>query len=160
MPESLPSEPSVHVEQSVDCFNQVWKLLQRDSRRPEQDRLMLAMAHASLYHWLRRPDCNPRNVSIGQWQVSRVASVLGRSSEAVAYAADCLKTSKEANLDSFCVAYAHEATSRAHLLGGLLETASLHLNLARKLLDSIASQEDRALLFADLEELDRKINQR
>jgi len=54
-----------HRQHSVECFNRVWALLDQAERTAEEDQLMCEMAHASLFHWLRRDDKTAGNESIG-----------------------------------------------------------------------------------------------
>ena len=57
-----------HRRLGVDLFNSTWRLI--ESR--ENDELMVAMAHASGFHWMCAPECKPENVARGHWLVSRV----------------------------------------------------------------------------------------
>ena len=88
--------PEWHASLSVECFNGVWTLLEKEDRTPEEDALMREMAHASLFHWMMREDVTPRNRSIGLWQVSRVSAVLEDGPVAMRYARDCVTLSEDA----------------------------------------------------------------
>ena len=54
---------AAHRHFSASCFNGVWELIDKPHRSPDEDRLMVSMCHASLYHWRQRPDCNSRGVA-------------------------------------------------------------------------------------------------
>ena len=69
--------------------------MEKPNRTDREDDLMREMAHASLYHWLQREDCNEENLSIGYWQVSRVHAVAGDGPGAVRYAEKCIRVSEE-----------------------------------------------------------------
>jgi hypothetical protein len=62
-----------HRQLGVDLFNEVWRLIET---REDDDRMVHA-AHASRYHWGEAPECEPENLARGEWQVSRVYTVVG-----------------------------------------------------------------------------------
>ena len=63
---------AAHRHFATDCFNRVWEMLEKPDRSADEDRMMVAMSHASLFHWQQRADCTPRNLSVGYWLISRV----------------------------------------------------------------------------------------
>jgi len=133
-----------HQHFSVACFNGTWGLLDMAERTPEQVREMLYQAQASLYHWTQRDDCEPENLSIGLWQVSRVYAVLDSAVEAMRYAKDCLEISQETELSAFHVGYAHEAVARAAMVAGDSVLANVHIDKAIEcaaLIDDTGSQQ-------------------
>ena len=146
-----------HKHFSCECFNQTWGLLDLPERSSEQVRKMLALSHASLFHWLSREDCEPQNLSIGLWLLSRVYSVIESSIEAMRYAKDCLDVSETASLNPFYMAYAHEAVSRAALIGGNVVLAKEHLNLANDYAVNVSEANDKNLINSDLKELQEKL---
>lgn len=142
-----------HLHFSSDCFNRVWDLLDKSSRSKEEDRLMREMAHASLYHWLQREDCNPTSLSIGLWQVSRVHAVLGEGHCAKRYAEECIRISEENALPPFYIAYGYEAATRAAFVLKDSEAVESNLGNAKDLLPKIESDEERAMLEKDMDSL-------
>ena len=136
---------------AAHCFNEAWDLLEKPSRTVEDDRLMVALNQASIYHWLSRPDCEPKHLSVGYWQASRIQAVLRNAVEARRYAEVCLSYSED--LAPFFVGYAHEALARAAILGNDVKIAELHLEAATKQAAYVGRQDDRKLLMKDLEEL-------
>ena len=76
---------AAHRHFSAACFNGVWELIDKPSRSPDEDRLMVSMCHASLYHWQQRPDCTSRSFSIGYWQLSRVYALLEQAATGGGY---------------------------------------------------------------------------
>ncbi len=133
---------------SAHCFNQAWDLIDKPNRTAAEDRLMVALSLASLYHWLSRPDCEPRHLSVGYWQASRIQSLLGNSGEARRYAENCMEHS--GGLEPFYRGYAHEAMARAATISGDAALAARHLAHAREQAALVASAEDRDLLRKDL----------
>lgn len=145
------SDQDLHTRLSVDCFNSVWKLIETSSRSEKESLLMREMAHASLYHWLKREDHTPTHISVGLWQVSRVHSLLGESDTALQYAAECIKVSE--GLDVFYLAYGYEAAARACMGLGQTKTHLEHYLNAKNLLSRIEDEDNVAHLLADLEEI-------
>jgi hypothetical protein len=136
---------------AAHCFNRAWDLIEKQVRTPEDDRLMVALNQASVYHWLQRSDCGNKQLSIGFWQASRIQSVLGNAVEARRQAEVCLSYSSE--LEPFYLAYAHEALARAARIAGDLKLAHFHRAEATKLAGDITKKDDRDLLLKDLESI-------
>jgi hypothetical protein len=127
-----------HRRLGVDLFNEVWRLL--ESR--EDDDRMLHAAHASRFHWGEAEERRPENLARGEWQVSRVYSVLGRPEPAIWHARRCLEHCEANGIGDWDLAYAYEALTRAHALAGDGEAAEWKAR-ARSAGDAIADPEDR-----------------
>jgi hypothetical protein len=136
---------------SASCFNGVWGLLDKPDRTSDDDQLMVSMCHASLFHWLQRPDCTPRNLSIGYWQLSRVYAVLREPELARRYGHESHKHGQ--NEGPFYMGYALEAIARAEFLAGNTSEANQIVAKARQLSQSVSDQEDRKMLDSDLDSL-------
>jgi hypothetical protein len=146
---------AAHKHFSVHCFNQAWDLIDKEVRTAEEDRLMVLLNQASIYHWLQRGDCTHQHLSVGYWQASRIQTLLGNAAQAIGLANVCLFYSGE--LAPFYLGYAHEALARSHQLAGDHQNAKHHLKQALELAARIAKQDDRELLETDLNQLnDRK----
>src|SRR6478672_2405698 len=113
---------------AAHCFNSAWDLLEKSTRTAEDERLMVTLNQASIYHWLNRADCEPKRLSIGYWQASRIQAVLGNAAEARRFADVCLSYSKD--LEPFFVGYAHEALARAANMAAENRLAETHFKLA------------------------------
>jgi DNA-binding transcriptional MerR regulator len=133
---------------AVDLFNHVWTLLETTDRTQLQDDEMLHAAHASRYHWGEVGE--PVNLVRGEWQCSRVYSVLGRAEPAMWHARRCLALCEEHGIGDFDVAFAWEAIARAARVAGDHAEADAALTRARSLAASIAEDDDRELLLGDL----------
>jgi len=96
----------------VDLFNEAWRLMET---REDDDRL-LHITHASRYHWGEAEECTPANLARGEWQVSRVYTVLGRAEPAIWHAHRCLEHCEQNGIGDWDLAYAYEALARAHAL--------------------------------------------
>lgn len=147
-----------HQHFSAECFNQTWSLLDLPERTADQTREVIALAHASLYHWLRREDCTPQNLSIGLWQIARVYAVSDSPLESMRFARDCLGVSESNELSPFSMAYAHEAVSRAALISDDAALAKTHLDRAVGFSLEVSDPQDKVLIDADLAELKRMLS--
>ena len=127
-----------HRRLGVDLFNEVWSLMES---RADDDR-MLHAAHASRFHWGEAEDCKPENLARGEWQVSRMYTVLGRAEPAIWHAQRCLDHCEANGIGDWDLAYAYEALARAHALAGDGAGAEWKAK-ARAAGDAIADPEDR-----------------
>jgi hypothetical protein len=133
-----------HRRLGVDLFNEVWRLMQS---RADDDRMIHA-AHASRYHWGEAPECKPENLARGEWQVSRVYTVVGRSEPALWHARRCLDLCEEHGLGDWDLAYAYEAVARAYKTAGAGREAAAYAKLASEV--PVAEDDDREQLAQDL----------
>ncbi|MFG2696377.1 MerR family transcriptional regulator [Kitasatospora sp. NPDC048407] len=136
---------------AVDLFNGVWRLLEKEDRSVEEDDRMLHMAHASRYHWGQVGA--PVNLSRGEWQCSRVYSVLGRAEPALHHARRGLELCQAHGIADWDLAYAYESLARAHAVAGDKDQARAWTEQALAAAEDIAQDEDRELLLTDLESI-------
>jgi hypothetical protein len=142
------AEAAAHRHFGPVCFNRAWELLEKRDRTPAENDEMLLAAMASLWHWSNRDDCEPRNLAVGYWQVSRVQAVLGNGLEARRYAARAaLHATNEL---PFFMAYAHEALARAGRILNDQAAVQRHLEEATRLLAEVTDPHEREMLEADL----------
>lgn len=132
-------------------FNHTWKLLDAEALTREEEEEMLAAAFAQRHLWYQVGDA--RNHAIADWQVSRVAAVLGYADLARRFGERSLEVAVENGLDPFVVGFAHEAIARAAADVDDVETFTEHLELARAQLAEVDDDEDREVLAADLAEM-------
>jgi hypothetical protein len=125
-------------QSGVDLFNEAWRLMET---REDDDRL-LHITHASRYHWGEADECTPANLARGEWQVSRVYTVLDRPEPAIWHARRCLAHCESNAIGDWDLAYAYEALARAHALAGDGE-AEAWKSKAREAGDAIADPETR-----------------
>ena len=142
---------AAHKYFAAHCFNAAWDLIEKKERSPDDDRMMVALNQASLYHWRQRDDCSDQPLSIGYWQASRIQAILGNAPEALRHAGVCFGYSGA--LSPFFLGYAHEALARAHLVGGDARAAREHLDAALALAAKVETKDERELLLADLRAL-------
>jgi hypothetical protein len=138
-----------HRKMAVSCFNKVWDILDKSERTQSEIDLMIHMAHTSRYHW--EMIGQPVNLSRGEWQISRVYSVLERSEPALYHALRNLEICLENHITDFDLAFAYEALARAYKVGGNEEEMKKNKQLALEASENIEKDGDRKLLLSDLE---------
>ncbi len=138
-----------HEQCGKALFNTVWTLLEKPDRSADDDDLMVHTVHAMMLHWLQVG--TPVNFARGEWQLSRVYAVLGRAEPALRHAERCLAVCQEHGIVGFDLAFAYEALARAHTVAGDTVRASRFLILAEQAGREIADDDDRRILFDDLQ---------
>ena len=142
---------AAHRHFSVYCFNRAWDLIEKADRTAEDDRSMTTLCQASIFHWSQRPDCEDRNMSIGYWQASRVAALVGDPAGARRYAETCMAYSGD--LGPFYLGYAHEALARAAVAAGESASTREHLARAEALVPLVSEKKARERLAKDIADL-------
>jgi hypothetical protein len=144
-PKSNPAD--LHRFLAADLFNKTWELIDKSDRTPEETDRMVHGAHASRYHWEQVGDA--KNLAMGEWQISRVYSTLGRAEPALHHARRCLEIAEKHGFEGFFLASAYEGMARA--LAVARERASQDFyDRARDLEARLTDPEDRAVLANDL----------
>ncbi len=136
------------------AFNHTWSLLDQNGLDRDQEEEMMSSAFAQRYHWYQAGE--PRNRAIADWQVSRVAAVLGYADLAFRFGQRSLDICVEHGLDPFVTGFAHEAMARAAAEVDDLETFAEHIELARVMLGAIEDPHERETLEADLAEMSER----
>jgi hypothetical protein len=131
---------------AVDLFNAVWRQMERTDRTPDDDVAMVHMAHASVHHWGKVG--TDVNLARGEWQVSRVYTVVGRGEPALWHAQRCLDLCTRNDIADWDLGYGHEAMARAYAVLGDATACARHVLAAREV--EIAEDDDRELLEKDL----------
>jgi hypothetical protein len=148
MEQSSILEPEGERALAASLFNLAWTLLERTDRTPDDDDLMVHAAHASRYHWGRVGQ--PMNAARGEWQISRVYAVVGRSEPAKHHAQRCLDLCLQHGIGDFDLAYAYEALARASRVDGDAEAVNRYRLLAAEAGARIEEADDREQFEADL----------
>lgn len=137
-----------HKQMAVSLFNSTWDYLDKKERTDREKETMIHMAHASRYHW--EVIGKPINLARGDWQVSRVYSVLGRFEPALHHAKQSLDVCLQEEIKDFDLAFAYEAMARAYKIGNLMEESIKYKELAYKACEEIAKEGDRKVVIEDL----------
>lgn len=132
---------------AAHLFNETWRLIDKPDRTAEDDIMMIHTAHASRFHW--QTVGNASNHAIGEWQISRVYSLLGLGASALYHGRLCLELSERQALGPCSKGCAHEAIARALSLDDK-ESARRHYQAACELAAAVEDPEDRNILESDL----------
>jgi hypothetical protein len=137
-----------HKKFAVGLFNLTWSLMDKKDRTREEDDKMIHAAHASRFHWCEIG--TSAHFERGEWQISRVYSVLKRSEPALYHAHRCLEICKENNIGDFDIAFAYEAMARAYAVSGQKVECRKYLELAKTAGDQIKEKQDKDYFFSEL----------
>jgi len=138
---------------ATGLFNHVWELLEAPDRSQSDDDDMIHSAHASRHHWGRVGEGVHR--ARGEWQISRVYSVLRRAEAARAHAKRYQQLCEEHDLAAFDRGFAHEALGRAAAVAGEKAEARRQVALGRSAAAAVDKSDDREWLIENLEEVER-----
>jgi DNA-binding transcriptional MerR regulator len=145
--------PEEERQLAVDLFNHTWELMETADRTPAQDDRMLHAAHASRFHWERVG--TPTNLAVGEWQCSRVYSVLGRGEPALHHGRRCLAICEAGAVEAFYLAEAHEAIARAFAVAGDRRAAAEAEAQAWRAAEGIDDAEERQMFEQDMSSIPR-----
>jgi len=146
MSHTLPKEE--HRKFAVELFNLTWSLLDKIDRTKEDNDRMIHAAHASRFHWGEIG--TPLEFERGEWQISRVYSVMKRSEPALYHAKRCLEICKEHSIGDFDIAFAYEAMARAHAVADNKTEREKYIKLAKEAGEQIEKKEDKDYFFSEL----------
>ena len=154
---STPSTPST-VSSELDAqtqkalastlFNRVWELLEKGDRTSADDDEMVNAAHGSRLLWTGIGGA--KNWAIGDWQISRVYSTLGRSEPAVFHARRCLEHSEQVEGEPWLLASAYEGLARAYAVAGDRAAAGEWKAKAEQRLTEVDDPDDREIVERDI----------
>src|SRR5437870_13705322 len=137
-----------HRKMAAHLFNSTWVLLEKQSRSKKDSNTMIHMAHASRYHW--GVVGGPKELAIGEWQISHVYTVVGRPEPSLFHAQRCLEICEAHKIGDFPLAYAYEALARAFALAGKSRERAAGLTLARAEAAPIREKDERSSFLKDL----------
>jgi len=109
---------------------------------------MIHMAHTSRYHWGEIG--TPLNFARGDWQISRVYSILSKGEAAYQYAATSLNHCLDNEFGDFDLAFAYEALARASSVMGDDKNRKKYIPLARKAGEAIEKPGDQDYFYSEL----------
>ena len=147
----MNAEQQKHKKFAVDLFNLTWELLDKSGRTQAENDTMLHAAHASRYHWEQVGTAV--NLARGEWQVSRVYSVLERPEPALYHARRSLEICQQNNIQDFDLAFAYEALARAFSVSGDLNKSRHFLASAIKAGEAIIDEGDREVFFSEVKSI-------
>lgn len=142
------AEYEVHRKFAVDLFNLVWDLLDREVRTSEENDRMLHAAHGSRFHWGEIG--TPLEFERGEWQISRVYSVLNRPHAALFHAQRCLGICQMNDIGDFDLAFAYEALARSYAVAGDSTKSREYVELAEAAGAQIEDEGNREYFMGEL----------
>lgn len=144
-------DPSTQRALAVSLFNRVWELLERADRTTVDDQELVNAAHASRYHWTSIGTA--RHLAVGDWQISRVYSTLGRPEPAVVHARLCLDNARLVTDEPWLLGSAYEGLARAYAAAGDRAAAQEWKDKAVAQLELVTDPDDREIVERDIESL-------
>ena len=128
-----------------------------EERTLEEDEEMVHAAHASRYHWIvvinsgKYPDTGPVNHARGDWQISRVYSLLKRYEPALNYAKQSLDCCLKNDIGGFDLAFGYEAVARAYsLVDSEKENLKKNLTKANEAAENIEKDDDKSYVLSEI----------
>jgi hypothetical protein len=137
-----------HRRCAAALFNGVWALMEQETRTTEEDEVMVHAAHASRWHW--GVVGKPVNRARGEWQISRVYSILGKGVQAREHADRYLLMCDEHDLGEFDRAFAHEAIARAAAIEGESKDVADHVQYGLAAAGHVEDEPERAWILRNL----------
>jgi len=144
-----------HRQFAVELFNLVWDLMDKEQRTINENLRMLHAAHASRFHWGEIG--TPLELERGEWQISRVYSILNHPKSAIYHAGLCLEICKTNEIGDFDLAFAYEALARAHAVAGDLKKSQKYIELGEQAGQKITDAENKDYFFTELQSVSKLI---
>ncbi|WP_404356027.1 hypothetical protein LG291_21695 [Cytobacillus firmus] len=148
MVQQVLMEKAEHKKMAISLFNKIWDLMENPDRTEDENLEMIHMVHTSRYHWGIAGQ--PVNLSRGEWQISRVYTVLNRAEPALFHAKRNLEICLSNKIGDFDLAFAYEALARAYQIAGDEENVHQYKKLAYEAAEDIAKKEDKQVVLNDL----------
>jgi DNA-binding transcriptional MerR regulator len=145
---STDLDPQTQRSLAAAWFNRVWQLLEQPDRNQVDDEEMVNAAHGSRLLWTSIGSA--KEWAIGDWQLSRVYTVLGRAEPSVHHARRCLELALQVPDETWLTGSAYEALSRAYHVAGDRAAAAEWKAKATAQLDLIEDPDDREVVAADV----------
>lgn len=141
---------AAHAYFAAHCFDACWALIDKPTRSVEEAEQLIALGHASLYHWTQRADLTPENLSIAHWLLSRSYAALGDAPMAQRYGGSCLRISVEGGVRPMLIGFAFEALARAALIVRDWQVVEENLKKADEILEQLTDEVEHKRLADDL----------
>lgn len=148
MSEAREDATSAHRAFAKAAFNAAWDLIEKPDRSADDDRRMLTLAFASRWHWGEAG--TPENVAVSDWQVAHVASLIGETGLALAFAQAAYDSARAQEMPAWLRASTAEGLARAHAGAGDKVSYERYAGEARELVTGLEEEEDRELITAQL----------
>ena len=137
-----------HKEEAVKCFNATWELIDKPDKTHEDNVNMIHTAHASRYHWGQIGTA--LELTRGEWQISRVYSLLGMGQSALFHAKEALSLCLDNGIANFDLAFGYEAVARAYSVLGDQNNKVSFIEKAKEAAKAIAGEGDRKYVESEI----------
>lgn len=144
-------DKEVHRKLASSLFNFTWDLIEKADRTEEDKDLMLNAAHASRFHW--GVVGTALNRARGEWQISRVYSILGRIEPALYHAGKSLELCLDNQLSDFDLGFSYEALARAYAVMGDKSKRDENMAHAKQAATRVSKEDDRKWLLKNIDEI-------
>ncbi|RXI96318.1 hypothetical protein DS745_21585 [Anaerobacillus alkaliphilus] len=141
-------DKELHKKLAIDLFNHTWDLIEKIDRSKLEDDSMVNAAHASRYHW--GIVGTPLHFARGEWQISRVYSLVGRPEPALFHANKSMELCVTNNLGDFDLGFAYEALARAFAVEGDLKKRDEYISLAKRSAEQVEKESEREWLLKNV----------
>ncbi len=141
-----------HKKLGINFFNKTWEYIDKIDRTEKDNLEMISLAHTSKVHW-QLSGAPVLNLVRGDWQISRVYSILGMGESALKYAFNCYKETVENNIGDFDLVFAHECMAFAYKILGNKTEMNKHLELGYKAIDQVEKQGDKDYCKTELDNI-------
>ncbi|WP_316569414.1 hypothetical protein [Neobacillus sp. YIM B06451] len=138
-----------HRKLAISLFNYTWDLIEKIERSEADNESMINAAHASRFHWGIAG--NPLNFARGEWQISRVYSLIGRAEPALYHANKSLDLCLKNNLGAFDLGFTYEALARAYAVQGDKQKRDENISLAKQAAQKVQEDGDKVWLLKNID---------
>ncbi|WP_409271764.1 hypothetical protein V1499_19350 [Neobacillus sp. SCS-31] len=138
-----------HRKLAISLFNYTWDLIEKIERSEADDESMINAAHASRFHWGLAG--NPLNFARGEWQISRVYSLIGRAEPALYHANKSFDLCLNNDLGAFDLGFAYEALARAYAVQGDKQKRDENILMAKQAAQKVQEDGDKAWLLKNID---------
>jgi Flp pilus assembly protein TadD len=143
-----------HHSYSVLAHNEAMDILYSDNPSSSEISGLIELAHVAHWHWMKRDDKQPQNVSVSLWLLSRAYSANGFGEQSLHYAQESLETIQEEKLLPSFYGYSNEALARAHVLLENSELAKHHLDKAVEIAETVPNEQAKKYLFDQINRIE------
>lgn len=140
-----------HRKQAIENFNTTWDYIDKKDRTEEDNINMIHTTHASRFHWGKVG--TPLNLAVGEWQISRVYSLLGMPESALYHAKLSLELCLKNDIKDFNLAFGYEAVARAYMVSKDEEQMKKYWTLAKEASENIEKEEDKKYFLSELDSI-------
>lgn len=149
-------EKNEHKNLGIKFFNKTWDLIDKTDRTIDEDLEMVHYSHASRLHWALS-GAPMLNIVRGEWQISRVYTLLNQGESALYHAQYCHDKTLEHGFNDFDLVFAHECMANAFKVLGNLEKMNYHLELGYKAVAQVEKQGDKDYCTSELDNIKNNV---